>query len=148
MRKTILLFALLASFSLAQAQKPTTFEEEYYTMLKKSGVLQIFEELPEVLKKQITKASPNANPEMIKEMGDSLTSSLKDLVITKMIPLYKEKLTIKDVREINKFYDSEVGKKLQSMSSSILSNFPPLMSEWSENLKTTMAKIKDKWNNK
>ena len=148
MRKTILLFALLASFSLAQAQKETTFEEEYYTMLKKSGTLQVFEELPKTISKQMLKATPSAKPEMIKEISDSLTSSLKDLAIKKMVPLYKEKLTIADVREINKFYDSPVGQKLNSMSTDAFSNLTPIISEWTESMKTMLAKIKEKWNKK
>ncbi|MEG1580079.1 MAG: DUF2059 domain-containing protein [Bacteroidaceae bacterium] len=151
MKKGLIMMCLsMVSFTTLEAQTSSDkkFEEAYYTMLEKSGSLSMLKSLPHEFSEQLKQMDPNANPEKTKEISDSLTFHIRELILKKMIPIYQKKLSLDDVRAINTFYDSEAGKKLQQITSNSFQEIAPLVQDFQKSLVQMMNKIKTKWEQK
>ena len=98
-----------------QAQDNQEYEKQVAKMLEMTHTMdamkQIFPQMTAMLKQQL----PQAPDEFWKELDASM-NGMYDKMIKAVIPVYKKYLTLDDLKEIIKFYETPVGKKLSEMS--------------------------------
>lgn len=130
MKKTVLTFALLLITTIGFSQD--AFKKDVVKFLEVSGASNGF--------KMITKDLSANIPETKKiEFQKELDASIKDLM-GKMAEMYMTEFTHEDVKELLKFYDSPVGKKLTDKTSILYTKGQTVGQEWGMGLQTMMMK--------
>lgn len=130
MKKSVLTFALLLITTIGFSQD--AFKNDVVKFLEASGASNGF--------KMITKDLSANIPETKKaEFQKELDASIKDLM-GKMAEMYMTEFTHEDVKELLKFYDSPVGKKLTDKTSILYTKGQTVGQEWGMGLQTMMMK--------
>ena len=116
MKKILVSLAVLWCVALGvQAQDNQEYEKQVAKMLEMTHTMdamkQIFPQMTAMLKQQL----PQAPDEFWKELDASM-NGMYDKIIKAVIPVYKKYLTLDDLKEIIKFYETPVGKKLSEMN--------------------------------
>ena len=116
MKKILVSLAVLWCVALGvQAQDNQEYEKQVAKMLEMTHTMdamkQIFPQMTAMLKQQL----PQAPDEFWKELDASM-NGMYDKMIKAVIPVYKKYLTLDDLKEIIKFYETPVGKKLSEMN--------------------------------
>ncbi|MFD0699279.1 DUF2059 domain-containing protein [Myroides pelagicus] len=129
MKKILLAFVLcfMAQMSFAQDFKSDT--KKYMDM---SGQFKIFEKLTSQLEE-------NVPQEKKAEFNKELQSSL-NLLMDKMAEMYMTEFTHQDIKELIKFYESPLGKKLSSKSGVLMEKGEKVGQEWAMGLQGLMMK--------
>ncbi len=143
----IVVFAVLSFSTAVMAQQNDKFDNEYITMLRKSGAMQVFDQFPTTMSNQMKQTMPNAPEGMLKEISDTVTVFMKEFVTIKLLPFYKQQFTIDEIRDINKFYDTPTGMKLAGLSSRMLEIMPEITKDL-QPMQGKIMTITQKWMNK
>ena len=108
-----------------QAQDNQEYEKQVAKMLEMTHTMdamkQIFPQMTAMLKLQL----PQAPDEFWKELDASM-NGMYDKIIKAVIPVYKKYLTLDDLKEIIKFYETPVGKKLSEMNPKATAEILPI----------------------
>lgn len=144
MKKLIALFTIVFVFSsLSFSQE----NKEYSTALKKMFELSGSEESYKMAIKQVIYMHKSKNPydtdwtEIEKEL---LKTSMSDLV-EMLVPVYQKYMTIDDLREMTKFYQTPVGQKYAKNTPLIMQESMQIGQKWGQKLgKDIEEKLKKK----
>ncbi|MBQ5835727.1 MAG: DUF2059 domain-containing protein, partial [Bacteroidaceae bacterium] len=106
------LFVLLAAFALtvqAQVEDPKEYQHEMELFLENSGVEQTFSgTMISTLRMQ------GGLPEsQLQKVVAAVTKSFREDFIPSVMPVYKKYFTVEDLKAINRFYETPVGKKMK-----------------------------------
>ena len=117
MKKILVSLAVLWCVALGvQAQDNQEYEKQVAKMLEMTHTMdamkQIFPQMTAMLKLQL--------PQAPDEFG------MYDKIIKAVIPVYKKYLTLDDLKEIIKFYETPVGKKLSEMNPKATAEILPI----------------------
>ncbi|HEY6914419.1 MAG TPA: DUF2059 domain-containing protein [Paludibacter sp.] len=144
MKKVISLFTfafVFSSLSFCQDNK------EYSNALKRMFELSGSEESYKVVIKQVVYMQKSKNPydidwtEIEKEL---LKTSMSDLV-EMLVPIYQKYMTIDDIKEMTKFYQTPVGQKYAKNTPLIMQESMQVGQQWGQKLgKDIEEKIKKK----
>lgn len=127
-----------------KAQDNKAYEEAMVKMLEVSKTMEAMEQIaPQitaVVKQQV--GSTNVPDSFWQELEQNMVN-MYDKILKAMLPVYQKYLTIEDVREITKFYETPVGKKLAASNTKIAMEAMPIaqniamqiMQEFMENAK-------------
>ena len=126
MKKILVSLAVLWCVALGvQAQDNQEYEKQVAKMLEMTHTMdamkQIFPQMTAMLKQQL----PQAPDEFWKELDASM-NGMYDKMIKAVIPVYKKYLTLDDLKEIIKFYETPVGKKLSEMNPKATAEILPI----------------------
>ena len=126
MKKILVSLAVLWCVALGvQAQDNQEYEKQVAKMLEMTHTMdamkQIFLQMTAMLKQQL----PQAPDEFWKELDASM-NGMYDKMIKAVIPVYKKYLTLDDLKEIIKFYETPVGKKLSEMNPKATAEILPI----------------------
>lgn len=106
---------------------------EYSTALKKMFLVSGSNETYKMAIKQMIsmyKSQSTLSPEKLKSLEDEmLKTSMKDLT-DMLVPIYQKYMTISDINEMIKFYESPVGKKFAKNSPAITQESMKIGQEW------------------
>lgn len=106
---------------------------EYSAALKKMFLVSGSNETYKMAIKQMIsmyKSQSTLSPEKLKSLEDEmLKTSMKDLT-DMLVPVYKKYMTISDINEMIKFYESPVGKKFAKNNPSIMQESMKIGQEW------------------
>lgn len=130
MRKLILMFvvAFLSQFTFGQS----TFKDDVLKVLKASGAAAQME----MAKEQIMGSIPEAKKA---DFSKEFDASLPDLY-DKMAKIYMESYSHDEIKEMLKFYDSPVGKKITNNTSELMKKNMQASQEWAVGLQGMMMK--------
>lgn len=127
-----------------KAQDNKAYEEAMVKMLEVSKTMEAMEQIaPQitaVVKQQV--GSTNVPDSFWQELEQNMVN-MYDKILKAMLPVYQKYLTIEDIREITKFYETPVGKKLAAFNTKIAMEAMPIaqniamqtMQEFMENAK-------------
>ncbi len=126
MKKILVSLAVVWCVALGvQAQDNQEYEKQVAKMLEMTHTMdamkQIFPQMTAMLKQQL----PQAPDEFWKELDASM-NGMYDKMIKAVIPVYKKYLTLDDLKEIIKFYETPVGKKLSEMNPKATAEILPI----------------------
>jgi len=124
------LILILISCFLSFAQNENEYKETLKTMFKISGsedtyqaaITQVFS----IFKGQYTEVKEETWTELEKEFQNTSMHDLIDL----LAPVYQKHLTIDDLKELIKFYETPVGKKFASKTPFITQESMQVGQEW------------------
>ncbi len=106
---------------------------EYSAALKKMFLVSGSNETYKMAIKQMIsmyKSQSTLSPEKLKSLEDEmLKTSMKDLT-DMLVPIYQKYMTISDINEMIKFYESPVGKKFAKNSPAITQESMKIGQEW------------------
>ena len=135
MKKTILFIALIIlAFSPCMAKKPAngSYHKDFVKFLEVSGATGTQKVMLKGMFEQFKKM-PNINPEIFKNMEKIMLREL-DLLNQKLLPVYKKHLSQKDLKEIIKFYESPVGKRMVKSQPLIVKESMQIGNTWGQNV--------------
>lgn len=127
-----------------KAQDNKAYEEAMVKMLEVSKTMEAMEQIaPQitaVVKQQV--GSTNVPDSFWQELEQNMVNMYAK-ILKAMLPVYQKYLTIEDIREITKFYETPVGKKLAASNTKIAMEAMPIaqniamqtMQEFMENAK-------------
>lgn len=130
MKKVALTFILFITAHFAFAQD--AFKTDMKKYMELSGQLNTFEMLTKELENNIPEAK---RVEFNKELKSSLS-----VLMDKMAEMYMTEFTHDDVKEMIKFYESPVGKKLNEKSAILFEKGQQVGQEWAMGLQGVMMK--------
>jgi hypothetical protein len=144
MKKLLVLFTIAFIFiSLSFSQD----NKEYSNALKKMFELSGSEESYKMVIKQVIYMQKSKNPydtdwtEIEKEL---LKTSMSDLV-EMLVPVYQKYMTIDDIKEMTKFYQTPVGQKYAKNTPLIMQESMQVGQKWGQKLgKDIEEKLKEK----
>lgn len=130
MRKLFLTVVLIFTAHLATAQD--AFKKDVLKYLEVSNQAATFE----MITRDIVKNIP---AEKQADFKKELDASIKDLM-NKMADMYMTEFTHNDIKEVIKFYESPVGKKLASKTEVLYEKGQVVGQEWGMNLQGVIMK--------
>lgn len=126
MKKIFIYMILLLTVSIAsQAQEDKAYETAMVKMLEVSKTMEAMKQLAPQISAMVKQQAPNAPQELWNEL-EKMMVSMYDQIIKSMIPVYQKYLTLADIQEITKFYESPVGKKLADSNTKIAMEAMPV----------------------
>lgn len=110
MKNLFFVLALLFSFSI-QAQEDTALKAQTVQLIKATGATQMFEDVITQIGNMVPEAK---QPDYLKEANGTLDQLYSDLS-----EVYMNEFTKEEIQELNKFYQTELGKKLSASQSKL-----------------------------
>ncbi|HSD13350.1 MAG TPA: DUF2059 domain-containing protein [Flavobacterium sp.] len=132
MKKLLLLFALLVSVQNIVAQNQEAFKKDILKMLEINRSNSQFNEAKEQILKMIPKENHKA---FLKEFDESTQP-----IYNKFVELYMKEFTHDDIKDLLKFYDSPLGKKMSQKSTAITQEVFNYSQDWANGLKGLVMK--------
>ncbi len=127
------LFVLLAAFALtvqAQVEDPKEYQHQMELFLENSGVEHTFSgTMISTLRMQ------GGIPEsQVQKIAAAVTKSFREDFIPSVMPVYKKYFTVEDLKAINRFYETPVGKKMKKFSMVSTQELQPYVVQWQPKL--------------
>lgn len=132
MRKLFIAASFLFAVQFASAQS-ADFKKDAIESVKLSGVAANFSVYAEAIMSQMPDEKKRAD---FKKEFDATLPSLYD----KMADIWMKHYTHEEIKKMLEFYNSPVGKKIQSKASTILNEQGPATQEWQMQLQGIMMK--------
>lgn len=146
MKKILMcIVAFLAISIAANAQENKEYETAMIKMLEVSRTMDVMKQMaPQIVSMLKQQAGTNVPEEFWKEVEDSMVA-MYDQIVKAMIPVYQKYLTLDDIKEITKFYESPVGKKMADSNTKIaMESMPAAQQIAMQNMQELMEKMKEK----
>ncbi len=122
----------------AEPAKP----ESIRLMMKKTGAVNIGEEMMKHMLPSLKQLSPNAPESFWKEIMTEMDMSD---AIELLVPIYQKHLTEQDVQAINRFYDTDAGKRLIKANPKIMEESMAVGQKWGREVaEKVIKKLKEK----
>ncbi len=130
MKKIVIIVSLMLFGSIAMAQD--TFKQDAIKYMELSGQMKAFEYLTNELSLNVPEAS---RPAFKEDLNKSLVGLKEEFA-----KMYMTEFTPADLKEMIKFYESPVGKKLTSKYDVIYEKSQVIGQEWGAQLQAIMMK--------
>lgn len=146
MRRIFICLVLFLAVSIvSQAQENKEYEAAMVKMLEVSKTMDAMKQLaPQItamMKQQATAEVPTDFWNLIEKQ----MVSMYEQIIKAMLPIYQKYLTLDDIKEIIRFYESPVGKKLADSNTKIAMEAMPVAQQIAmENMQKIQAEMKEK----
>lgn len=130
MKKILFTFILLVGISTANcalAQNADEYKTELKSFLKNSGSDASFTAILDQFYSMMGSGVDKAKLEAAKE---SIYQKAYDELINLMVPVYQKSISIADLKEINKFYQTPVGKRISAAQPKILNESVQVGQTW------------------
>ena len=142
MKKILFILVLvlgIGGVSVAQTAQ-TQPSKEYVVALKKMIVVSGGDATLRLLNPQMfammQQQLPNVPAEFWSEAEKEMTKTLVDDLAEMLAPIYYKRLTLSDLQEITKFYESPVGKKMAAAQPAIASESMAVGQQWGMKIAT------------
>lgn len=135
MRKSIVCITLIIlAFSPCMAKAPPagSYYKDFVKFLEVSGATGAQKVMLRGMFKQFKKM-PNINPEVFKNMEKIMIKEL-NVLNRRLLPVYKKHLSQKDLKEIIKFYESPVGKRMVKSQPLIMDESMQIGAAWGQDV--------------
>lgn len=136
MKKILFILVLvlgIGGVSVAQTAQ-TQPSKEYVVALEKNVVISgsdaTFRLLIPQMFAMMQQQLPNVPAEFWSEAEKEMTKTLVDDLAEMLAPIYHKRLTLSDLQEITKFYESPVGKKMAAAQPAIASESMAVGQQW------------------
>lgn len=146
MKKIIFSLLLLLIFSnISFSQTGDNYKDAVLKLFKVSHTEQTYnnvvKQMLSMFKQQQTNATSEFWNEVEKEMFDKSFNEITDM----LLPVYKKYLTIEDLNELIKFYESPIGQKFADTNPLIAQESMKIGQEWGLNIgKKIVEKLRSK----
>ena len=134
----ILVFVLGVSVVTMAQTAPNQPSKEYVAELKKmivsSGSDATFKVMIPQMFAMMKQQLPNVPAEFWTETEKEMMKTLVDDLVEMLAPIYQKHLTLKDLQEIVKFYESPIGKKMAAAQPAITSESMKVGQQWGMNI--------------
>jgi hypothetical protein len=130
MKKILFTFILLVGISTANcalAQNADEYKTELKSFLKNSGSDASFTAILDQFYSMMGSGVDKTKLEAAKE---SIYQKAYDELINIMVPVYQKSISIADLKEINKFYQTPVGKRISAAQPKILNESMQVGQTW------------------
>lgn len=144
--KRFLIAGLMLVCISAQAQTNSkTYPATLKKFLEASGSLETFQSAIGTMLNQFKNMYPSAPEEIWTEFQKEFSTTSLDDLVSMLAPIYEKHLTENDLKELIKFYESPVGKKLAKESPAIMQESMTAGQSWGMKVaEKVQAKMKEK----
>lgn len=142
---TVLLFALGLNLTAHAQNQPEKLSKEelavWQTFVENAGMGTQLEGMRNLIIPSIRQNYPDMPPKLIEEMSNELHRSIQDFTVNYVIPCYRKHFTLNEIKQINAFYQTPVGKKMKEKTPVISQELLTDMQEWQNKLRPKIADI-------
>lgn len=117
-----------------QNQPSKEYVAELKKMIVSSGSDATFKVMIPQMFAMMKQQLPNVPAEFWTETEKEMMKTLVDDLVEMLAPIYQKHLTLKDLQEIVKFYESPVGKKMAAAQPAIVSDSMKVGQQWGMNI--------------
>ena len=117
-----------------QNQPSKEYVAELKKMIVSSGSDATFKVMIPQMFAMMKQQLPNVPAEFWTETENEMMKTLVDDLVGMLAPIYQKHLTLKDLQEIVKFYESPVGKKMAAAQPAIVSDSMKVGQQWGMNI--------------
>lgn len=118
----------------AQNQPSKEYVAELKKMIVLSGSDATFKVMIPQMFAMMKQQLPNVPAEFWTETEKEMMKTLVDDLVGMLAPIYQKHLTLKDLQEIVKFYESPIGKKMAAAQPAIASDSMNVGQQWGMNI--------------
>ena len=118
----------------AQNQPSKEYVAELKKMIVLSGSDATFKVMIPQMFAMMKQQLPNVPAEFWTETEKEMMKTLVDDLVGMLAPIYQKHLTLKDLQEIVKFYESPIGKKMAAAQPAIASDSMKVGQQWGMNI--------------
>lgn len=118
----------------AQNQPSKEYVAELKKMIVLSGSDATFKVMIPQMFAMMKQQLPNVPVEFWTETEKEMMKTLVDDLVGMLAPIYQKHLTLKDLQEIVKFYESPIGKKMAAAQPAIASDSMKVGQQWGMNI--------------
>lgn len=127
-----------------QAQDNKAYEQAMVKMLEVSKTMDGMKQMAPQIINMLKQQSTGVPEEFWKELEQEMTG-MYDEIIKAMVPIYQKYLTLEDIKEITKFYETPIGKKLADTNTKIAMEAMPIAQQIAmQNMQKFANKMKEK----
>jgi hypothetical protein len=146
MKKVIsILIFVLAFSSISLAQSDAKYDKALKKMFKVSGSEETYATGVTQMLSMFRKQYPNVDSEVWTEFEKEFEQTSLTELTSLLTPVYKKHFTLKDLKELIKFYESPIGKKLAAKNPFILQESMEVGQQWGAKIgKEFVEKMKEK----
>lgn len=123
------LFVLLAALSLtlqAQVENPKEYQHQMELFIVNSGMEHAFSgTMISTLRMQGT-----LSESQVQRVSAAVTKSFREDFIPSVVPVYQKYFTVEDLKAINRFFETPVGKKMKHFSIVSSTELQPYVQRW------------------
>lgn len=145
MKTFLVCIVLFLSAIASQAQGVSKeYEQAMIKMLEASRSMEAMKQIAPQMINMIKQQTKDVPDEAWKEIEAEMIA-MYDQIIKAMIPIYQKYMTLEDIQEVIKFYETPVGKKMAEATPKITMESMPIAQKIAmENMQKLMEKLKGK----
>jgi len=136
---SILAFIMLITFS-SFAQNDKKYEETLSEMFQLSGTEATFKAAVNQMLKMYKTQNKEVSAEIWNELEKEFLKTSMDELVLMLVPVYQKHLTQKDLEELNKFYQSPIGKKFALKTPLLTQESMQIGQQWGMKIGQVFAK--------
>lgn len=141
----ICLVLFLAVSTASQAQENKEYEAAMVRMLEVSKTMDAMKQLAPQITAMMKQQATAEVPADFWNLIEKQMVAMYEQIIKAMLPIYQKYLTLDDIKEIIRFYESPVGKKLADSNTKIAMEAMPVAQQIAmENMQKIQAEMKEK----
>ena len=141
MKKVFIYMILFLAVSInLHAQEDKAYEAAMVKMLEVSKTMEAMKQMAPQITAMVKQQAPNAPEEFWQELEKTMVT-MYDQIIKSMIPVYQKFLTLSDIQEITKFYETPVGKKLADSNTKIAMEAMPMAQKIAQETMTKFLQL-------
>lgn len=146
MRRIFICLVLFLAVSIvSQAQENKEYEAAMVKMLEVSKTMDAMKQLAPQITAMMKQQATAEVPADFWNLIEKQMVSMYEQIIKAMLPIYQKYLTLGDIKEIIRFYESPVGKKLADSNTKIAMEAMPVAQQIAmENMQKIQAEMKEK----
>lgn len=131
---TVLLFALGLNLTAHAQNQPEKLSKEelavWQTFVENAGMGTQLEGIRDLITTSLRQSAPDMSPKLAEELSEELHKSIQKFIVAYVIPCYRKHFTLADIKQINAFYQTPVGKKMKEKAPVISKEVMGSIQEW------------------
>ncbi|PZR41623.1 MAG: DUF2059 domain-containing protein [Azospira oryzae] len=145
MKKVFIIAFVLFTSVYTQAQESKTYTATLKKYLEVSGSMAAFKSATTTMMSQFKSMYSSVPNDVWSELEKELSTTSLDDLVSLLAPVYSKHLSENDLKEVIKFYDSPVGKKLSLETPAIMQESMTVGQTWGMKIgEKVQAKMKEK----
>ena len=141
---TLMLCTAAALPAAGQTVSPDMSQDEkavWVEFIENAGLGSQLEGIKPLMQQLISQNQPSLPDSISGRISELMQTEMQNLFVTVVIPTYSRHFTLDEIRQINNFYRTPIGKKLKEKSPQISKELVSALPEWQQKLLPKMMEI-------
>lgn len=143
------LVCIMTYFTSIQAQTAEKMSEEeaaiWHEYIESAGMGQQLEGMRDLFLQTFKAQKPDIDEKCAEELATAMQQEMQNFMTTVILPALKKFYTLDDIKQINAFYRTPVGKKMKALTPAMTAEIARKIGPWQKSMVETLQKITEKY---